>query len=283
MKRKLYSRLSAILSLLLVLTMMPVYAFGATLSDDIYNDFHLGKNYDVKLKVGAKAMYCCEECDYSSEEDADNEGYPYLTSVKNSNTSVVKVYPIDGDGSDMYFEMKGLKNGTAKVTVTFSTGDKSVFTVYVGKVDKKSIIKAKGYIFKNSKKVKVSVTNVKKGDRIKLKIGNKTYTKKITKAAAKKTVTIKISKPGFYGKKYKLSLVRKGKTIASSKKYVYLSDTVYVGYTKKQVKWLIDWKDPDRINQSAYSEQWCYDWGDERAYLYFNNNGVVTNWQIFEY
>ena len=72
MKRSLYSRISAVVALVLVLTMMPVYAFGATLSDDIYNDFHLGKNYDVKLKVGAKAMYSCEECDYSFEEDADN-------------------------------------------------------------------------------------------------------------------------------------------------------------------------------------------------------------------
>ena len=107
----------------------------------------------------------------------------------------------------------------------------------------------------------------------------------MTKTAATYKVKITINKPGFYGKKYKLSLTRSGKTVASKSAYVYLSDTVYVGYTKKQVKWLTYWNSPDKKNTSAYSEQWCYDWdgdGLHDAYLYFNSKGKVTNWQIYD-
>lgn len=292
MRKKVYARISRVLVLLLVAAMLPVYSFGAagSLNSQIYNDFHMGQNYNVKLKIGKMPMYCCIECDDESDYDDDDDydddydsDLPYIKSIKNSKPSVVKVCNFEGDGTDFYTELKGLKKGNAKITLKFSNGQQSILnvTVVAGSVGKSSV-KAKKTIYKNTKKVKVVAKNVLKGDKIKLKIGKKTYTKKIKEAADSKTVTFKIKKPGFYGKKYTLSLVRKKKTIAKSRKYVYLSDTVYVGYTKKKVKWLKYWNDPDKKNKSSYSEQWVYYWGDETAYLYFNNKGVVTNWQIYE-
>ena len=290
MKKKLYSRLAGVLALMLMLTMMPVYSFGATatLKDDIYNDFHLGKNYNVTFKVGKKPMYSCVECDYG--EDYESDDYPYITSVKCSDSTIAKVYGLDGDGTDFYFELKGLKAGTATVTAKFSNGKKSVFYVTVGNAKSKNVnknvkskIEAYNWIYKHTTKVFVDVKNPVKGDRIKLKIGNKTYTRKVTKTAKKLRVKIRISKPGFYGKKYNLALVRKGKTVAREVQYVFLSNYVHVGDTKSKVRWITYWNDPDKKNQYASGEQWCYDWGDVRAYLYFNNRGVVTNWQKFEY
>lgn len=285
MINKLYSRLAGVLTLVMIVVLLPVYSFGTTktLSDQDYNDFHIGQNYNITLKVGKKPMYNCIECDYGDDYESDE--YPYLTSVKSSVSAIAKVCGLDGDDTDFYFELKGLKAGTVKVTAKFSNGQKSVFNVTVKtEVSKtaKPKIEAYSWIYKHTTKVIVDVKNPVKGDRIKLKIGSKTYTRKVTKTAKKLRVKIKITKPGFYGKKYNLALVRNGKIVARERQYVFLSNYVHVGDTKSKVKWLTYWNDPDRKNKYASGEQWCYDWDGERAYLYFNNRGVVTDWQIFE-
>lgn len=139
------------------------------------------------------------------------------------------------------------------------------------------------YITSSSKNVKIKVWNVHKGDRIKIKIGKKTYTKKISKNYSKKTFKVKIKKAKAGSKmtvwivnKYNQSLVGKDKC------KVYKYNKVKLGMTKKQVKATADWATPKKKNYSAYSEQWCYDFnGDGRydAWLYFNNSGTVSNWQ----
>ncbi len=206
-------------------------------------------------------------------------GVEDIASFSNSNKSVAKVSRYDYDYAlkvvpklpgKTVIKIKDVNGNTNKITLTVKLG--------------KAKVESTNWVYKNSKSVKVKAYNVKKGDVLKLKIGKKTYTKKIKKTAFETSVKFSIKKPGFYGKKYNLTLKRGGKVVAKESQYVYLSDTVYVGYTKKKVKWLVYWNDPDAKNYSAYSEQWCYDWSGDGlydAYLYFRN-GKVSNWQIFD-
>ena len=230
-------------------------------------NINLGNNYKLTVKAGDEVTF---STDWAS---------PEWESTKSSDKSVAKV-TVDEIFSD-FIMVKAKKAGETTITLKTSDYSTKIFlTVKPGTPKIESV----NWIFKNTKNVKIKAKHVKKGDVIKLKIGKKTYTKKVTKDALETTVKIKIKKPGFYGKKYKLTLTRKGKDVAKESEYVYLSDTVYVGYSKKKVKWLVDWNDPDKKNYSAYSEQWCYDWdgdGLHDAYLYFRN-GKVSNWQIYD-
>ena len=75
-----------------------------------------------------------------------------------------------------------------------------------------------------------------------------------------------------------------GQVLARENEYVYLSNTVHVGDSKKKVRWLASWSKPYRKNKYTNSEQWCYDWDDDPgmdAYLYFDSRGRVTGWQKF--
>ncbi len=239
-----------------------------TLKSDSVMSVDTRHDYILKTKMGEESTVFL---------DYINDSMVFLEKVTTSNKSVVKITERDIRS----FDFKTVYAGKAKITVYDDEGRKSVINVTVKQG--KSKIESVNYIYKKTKSVKVKVTNALKGDVIKLKIGKKTYKKKITKKALKTTVKIKIKQPGFYGKKYKLTLVRKGKTVAKKSDYVYLSDTVYVGYTKKKVRWLTFWNAPRKKNYSAYSEQWCYDWngdGLHDAYLYFRN-GKVSNWQIY--
>ena len=240
-----------------------------TYRGDLYY-FDIGSNYEVTVYKG--------EIEYLFNNEYEYE----ITSAVCSDTSVLSIF----EKEDWNIGVRGKKAGKVIITVKAYNEEEDVTETSKIKVivkdERKSEIEASNWVYKNTKKVTVKAKNVKKGDIIKLKIGGKTYKKKVKKTASKYKVKIKIRKPGFYGKKYKLTLNRKGKVIAKEKQYVFLSDTVYVGYTKKMVKWLVYWNDPYKKNRNSRGEQWCYDWDDQRAYLYFDNKGVVTDWQIFE-
>ena len=186
--------------------------------------------------------------------------------------------------TEMYLYVTGTKVGTSVLTV-YDDYDHSISaSVHVTVVSDTSSIESVDYIYKKTKTVKVRATNVVKGDIISFKIGKRTYNKKIKKTEDNANIKIKIKAPGFYGKKYKLTLVRKKKIVAKEIDYVYLSNRVTMGDTKKKVRWVTGWNSPVRKNVYAYSEQWCYDWDDDGitdAYLYFRNNKVV-NWHTYE-
>lgn len=153
------------------------------------------------------------------------------------------------------------------------------------KVVKNSDIYTSDWVLKNSKRVPIVIKNAHKGDIVKVTIGKKVYKKKITRNKKTYKLKIKIKKPGRYKIRMKTVLYNKyGQILAKEKEYVYLSNTVHVGDSKKKVKWLASWRTPVRKNQYTYSEQWCYDWDGDGvidAYLYFGNNGKVKSWQIF--
>lgn len=285
------------LSIMMIFTVLPLQAFATeTLSGD-NDEFYIGTDYEMTLKTGSTVSVLewtgILKADMSVEIQSVKSSDTDVATVSNAGAGEIRitgvaegtaVITVEGlvyagdDGGD-----GELKTTEITVNVTADGTSKDTSKKTTKKVEKKSTIKSNNWIFKDSTKVKVVATNVKRGDIIRLKIGKKTYTKKVKSTKAKLTATIKIKKPGFYGKKYTLSLRRKGKTIASSKEYVYLSKTVYTGYTKKQVKWLVYWNDPDKKKKSASSEKWCYDWEDDGrydAYLYFKN-GKVSGWKMF--
>ncbi len=136
-----------------------------------------------------------------------------------------------------------------------------------------------------SKKIKVRLENVHSGDILKIKVGKKTYKKKIKADTADITYRIKIKKPTA-GKKITFWVVNKYNQVLVSplKTIVFKYKSVKKGMTKKQARLAIGWRDPTHINYYTYSEQWCYDDdgdGYTDSYLYFNGNGRVTGWQIY--
>lgn len=284
--KKIMTKISRVLVLAMIVTCIPVGVFGVSYNSieaDEDGDYTpvIGENYSISGTVGKEPTLIFE---YPEDEDSDD--LVQVVSAVSSNTSVVnteldKEIPDLCDCVDLYYKSAG----SATVTVKDNRGVKSIIKVTVKEKTLKSKIEATNWIYKNSQKVTVKAKNVKKGDIIKLTIGKKTYKKKVTKTASSYKVKIKIKKPGFYGKKYKLTLNRKGKVVAKEQTYVYLSNYVHVGDSKKKVKWLTNWNDPVQKNKYTYSEQWCYDWNDDGlfdAYLHFNNKGKVTSWTIYD-
>lgn len=292
--KKLMAKLSRVLVLAMIVTCIPVGVFGVSYSSikaDEQGDYSpvIGENYSISGYAGKESLLIFEfpeSEDVLTDENGNSIELVVIESAVSSNTSVVeteidKEDPELSDCVDLYYK----KAGSATVTVKDNRGVKSIIKVTVKEKTLKSKIEATNWIYKNSQKVNVKAKNVKKGDIIKLTIGKKTYKKKVTKTASTYKVKIKIKKPGFYGKKYKLTLNRKGKVVAKEQTYVYLSNYVHVGDSKKKVKWLTNWNDPVQKNQYTYSEQWCYDWNDDGlfdAYLHFNNKGKVTSWTIYD-
>ena len=133
------------------------------------------------------------------------------------------------------------------------------------------------YIYKTSTKVKGKASWVHKGDRVKVKIGKKTYTKKIKKDKKTFKFSVKI-KRAKAGTKTQVTLVNKfGQTLAKeAKDVVYATDTLRVGMSEKQVKLVSGFRYPDHINYYTTNDQWCYD----SAYLYFRYR-KLSSWQIF--
>lgn len=197
-----------------------------------------------------------------------------------------KTYSCKADSKGYYAVKKipVVKYGT-KFKLTYKLAGTSITkTVKVGKG--KSTLYTPNYTYKNTTSIPVRITNAHGGDQVIIQIAGKKYYKKIGRSTSKITVKVPIRKPGKYGIKMAVKLKNKFKQdMAVYYDYVYLSDTVYVGYTKAKVKWLTGWNDPDEKTYSAYGETWYYDWdGDDihDAYLYFDTNGKVTNWYVYE-
>ncbi len=195
---------------------VPVNVFGASYpvlkAED--GDFYpvTGNNYSITGIVGEEAyilpLYL---------GDDGTEYYPYVASAVSSKSSVVKV-SIDDLTKNVDVAFK--KAGSANITIKDMDGKKTVLKVTV----KEAEVETADYILKNSTKVTVKAKSVKKGDIIKLKIGKKTYSKTVKKAKKSASYKFSIKKPGFSGKKFTLTLNRKGKVVATYKDYVYLNE-----------------------------------------------------------
>ncbi len=84
------------------------------------------------------------------------------------------------------------KNKKIKVTVTTSQKCKATKTIKVKMLYGK--VKTKKFIDKKTKSVKVKLTNTRKGDIVKLKIGQNIYTKKLTSDKKTKKISFKIKR-----------------------------------------------------------------------------------------
>ncbi len=185
-------------------------------------------------------------------------------------------------GSTCKFKFKNLpirKIGT-RFTLTFKYNN--VTTKLTGKIKNNNPYVFNYWFYKNQTKFKGYATDVHKGDKIKVTIGNKSYTKKFTKSGKKIKYTLKVGKKS-YGKKVKIKLINKyGQTLTSYSDVVYYAKAVKVGMTMKQAKCVPGWTNPKDKHYYTYGTYWWYDDdGDGYAsdsYLYFGSNGRLKSW-----
>lgn len=137
-------------------------------------------------------------------------------------------------------------------------------------------------VYRSSNKLTIKLTNAKKGDKVKVVAGGKTYTKKITSNKGTQKVTIKIARVAA-GKYVKATLYDKfSKKKASETTMVYYGDTIYKGMSAKDAQ-LTTWGYPVRTNDYGWGPtQWVYELGSTIMYVYING-GKVVNIQEFNY
>lgn len=129
--------------------------------------------------------------------------------------------------------------------------------------------------YAKSRYVKGYIRGAFKGEKIKVKIGSKTYTAKVKRTAGKYKFKIRIGKHT-PGQTVKIQLCSKTGDVM----YTYTGDLYYAkdigkGYTKKQVKWTYYWGSPD--DTASSSDGWSYWYYDDGSYIGFKN-GKVKYW-----
>lgn len=178
-------------------------------------------------------------------------------------------------------KIKTQKSGTkVKISVVSDEGYYNEKTTKIKKAQ--GWIELNKYVYKDTKTVSCYITNGKKGDKIKVKVGNKTYTTKIKKSKKHQTVKIKISSKSA-GSSVSLTLTDKfGKKKDSYKDIVYYGDKIYVGMSASNAL-LTTWGQPIRKNDYGLGfEQWVYQSGSTTLYVYVRG-GKVTNIQKLNY
>lgn len=166
---------------------------------------------------------------------------------------------------------KGLYGGTIKLTF---------------RIKRLTALKVKA-VYQGTKKIICTVSNAVIGDKVTLKIGNKSYTKKVNKRNSRYIFKVPKQK---YGKKYAIAVRSKSGSLLKSKSTkVWYTNKLRTGQTKKQVRYNPNWGAPSYKNvYSGYSgrqETWAYEYyasyGNwyNTAYLYFRN-GRLTGWSL---
>ena len=176
--------------------------------------------------------------------------------------------------------IKICKIGT-KFKVTFSKNGSSY--TKSGKVKNPEPYMLNYYYYRNQTKFHGYVKNVHKGDKIVVKIGNKTYTKKVKKNYSKLKYSFKVKKNGNYGSKITLKIVNKfNQTMTSYSDVIYYSKNLKVGMTTKQVKYVPGWTDKPLYKEyHSYGTFWYYDDDDDDywdSYLFFDSNNKLSDW-----
>ena len=243
-----------------------------------------------------------EEDDYSSDDYVDYEETPTLknsstvnaikygsktikgkTYAKASVTAKIagKKYKAKAKKSGKYTIKIPVKKIGTKVKVTFKKGkEKCTFTKKIVKPGVK--IKTPSYVYRKTKKMKIKLTNVHKGDIVYVKVGKKTYKKKIKKDKKSYSYKVNLPKRKKAGSKIKITVKNKFKQTLSSKKMkIYYASKLKKGMTKKQCKLVPGWEYPDDVYVYGSTTTWWYDDnGDGYAidsYLTFYK-GKLTGW-----
>lgn len=134
-------------------------------------------------------------------------------------------------------------------------------------------------IFKSTRKTKLTLTNVHKGDTVYIKAGNKTIKKKIKKNCKKYSFTVKLPAKKTEGKKVKITIKNKFKQTVKTKSYlIWYSTKLHKGMTKKQCKLVPGLGSPDRWYWKGRYLLWCYDSSDNGYAQLMFRNGRLWSW-----
>lgn len=138
-------------------------------------------------------------------------------------------------------------------------------------------ITLKGKIYQSSSSISMSITNGKKGERLKLSVGSKTYGKKLKSGKKRQNIQISLNPKASAGTVIKAVLYDKfGKRKGSAQTKVYIGDTIYTGMSAHDAQ-LTTWGAPVRKNDwgGGYL-QWVYRSGGSTLYVYIQNGRVVS-------
>ena len=126
-------------------------------------------------------------------------------------------------------------------------------------------------VYRYTKKLKVTLKNVHKGDRVKVKIGRKTHTIKIKKDKKKYVCRVRIS--GSAGTKIRITVTNQFKqTLKTKTTKVYYAPWIKKGMTKSQCRNVPWWGKPDDKSYYSNGEIWTYDDG---SWVVFKHGRIV--------
>ncbi len=266
-----------------------------TRSDWSYdNEYDFSCKYPLQ-KVGGKIQVIVRDSDgYEYVENIVLKNIKPSLSIKRIDTSTTKVQGRTVANSNITVKVgnktyRGKANNNGEFSIKIKSkkaGTKVSVSVvspegYTNQTTKK-IEKTFGYtelskyVYRTSTTAKIIVYGGNKGDKLKIKIGSKTYTKKIKKNKKKQIVSVKIRKASA-GTNIKMLLYDKfGKKKSSDTSMVYLGDRIYVGMSVHDVV-LTTWGLPDRKNDwGTGSLQWVFSSGSSTLYAYISNGKVVS-------
>ncbi|MEY8428366.1 hypothetical protein AALA00_11745 [Lachnospiraceae bacterium 46-15] len=138
-------------------------------------------------------------------------------------------------------------------------------------------ITLKGTTYQSSGSVSMSITNGKKGDRLKLSVGARKYSQKLKSNKKRQNIQISLNPKASAGTVIKAVLYDKfGKRKGSTQTKVYIGDTIYTGMSAHDAQ-LTTWGAPVRKNDwgGGYL-QWVYRSGGSTLYVYIQNGRVVS-------
>lgn len=182
---------------------------------------------------------------------------------------------VRGDGT-FSVKIKSQKPGTSiDVMVTTKDGNYNYKSLKIKQG--KSSVTIRGTLYSSKSSVQVTLGSARKGDKLRLKVGSKTYTKKIKSGKKRQTITFPLSPKAAAGSTVKTVLYDKfGKKKGSDERRVYIGNTIYTGMSANDAL-LTTWGRPVRRNDwgNGYL-QWVFVSGRTTLYVYIQNGRVVS-------
>lgn len=246
-------------------------------------------NYDsdAELFEGEKQPYNYYELAYWNPDEvfiSSSSSDPSVAEVQDQLELYGDFY---SDGGHFTSIIKAKKAGTTTITVRETVGHfeptEKTYTFTVVVTDKwysdrlryNTNIKHAN-VYRNSKRVKVTIKNVFRGDKVTIKVGN---SKKITKKIKKdmKSVSYNIYfKSQAAGRKVVINVYnKKGAVVKNSSKTIYYASKIKRGLTKKQVKLIPGWGSPQNTSVDGKYTIWWYN--NYSKYVKFKS-GKVFGW-----
>ena len=159
-----------------------------------------------------------------------------------------------------------------RVTVSVSAGGMTKTRVY--KVKRYMPDVEMGTVYSTETKAYITLSDLTKGDVLKLKIGNKTYKKKVKKSVSKLDWNPKISRPKA-GSRIRLTIVNRFKQkLGTYKDKVYSDYKVRMGMTKREVRLVPGYESPDSKSSGSGITYYSYTHGHKTKTIWFDNGRV---------